>query len=121
MPQLDVAPASAMAVGTCPLRNICLMFFSDGFAAVSQLVGDCFVQPGGEGNSGVNMWCVGDGCGRMLNGSILISSAGYSCPPAARNIRSDFWPVAMKGSSCILYVPQVKTSEGVPQLDVAPN
>ena len=51
------------------------------------------------------------GC-RMLNGSIFISSAGYSCPPAARNIRSDFWPVEMKGSGSIFYVPQVETSEG---------
>ena len=120
-PQLDVAPAYAMAFGTCPLSTICLMFFSDRFAAVSQLGGDCFFQPGGEGNCSVNTWCVRAlaGC-QMLNGSISISSAGYSWPPAARNIRSDFWPVAMKGSGCILYVLQVDTSEGAPQLDVAP-
>ena len=61
-PQLDVAPASAMAVGTCPLSTICLMFCSDRFVAVSQLGGDCFVQPGGEGNCGITTWCVGDGC-----------------------------------------------------------
>ena len=59
------------------------------------------------------------GC-RMLNGSIFISSAGYICLPVAQNIRSEFWPVEMKGSGCILYVPQVQTSKGAPQLDVAP-
>ena len=53
-PQLDVAPVSAMAVGTCPLRTNSLMFCSDRFAAVSQI--------GGEGNCGVTTWCVGDGC-----------------------------------------------------------
>ena len=53
-PQLDVALASAMAVGTFPLSTNCLMFCSDRFAAVSQL--------GGEGNCGVTMWFVGDGC-----------------------------------------------------------
>ena len=54
-PQLDVSPASAMAVGICPLSTNCLMFFSDRFAAVSQL--------GGEGNRDVTTLCVGDGCG----------------------------------------------------------
>ena len=60
-PQLDVAPASAMTVGNCPLITIFLMFCSDRFATVSQLGGGCFVQLGVEGNCGVNTWCVGDG------------------------------------------------------------
>ena len=57
---------------------------------------------------------------RMFNSTIFISSAGYSWPLAARIIWSNFWPVAMKGSGCISYVPQVETSEGAPQLEVAP-
>ena len=61
--QLDVAPASAMAVGTVPLSTCCLRVCSDLHAVVAAFGDGPLFHRGGQGIGGVLASGLGDGSG----------------------------------------------------------